>query len=171
MDKLERPRGLIRYSSQAGMAGEPARILRPRVLIYSAIVTALCGALAALLLTRTPADVTLLRSVGRPFVVAADGTVENTLRLKITNRTDRPHTYAVDAAGNADVRVSMTLGSLTIAPGESATEPVSVVAPANRFTLGHYDVTLTVTADGGARIDRPFRLLGPATIATNGVRP
>jgi cytochrome c oxidase accessory protein FixG len=171
MDKLERPRGLIRYSSQAGMAGEPARILRPRVLIYSAIVTVLCGILLTLILTRSPADVTLLRNVGRPFVVAADGTVENTLRLKITNRTDRSHTYTVDAAGNADVRVSMTLGSLTIAPGESATEPVRVLAPANRFTLGHYDVTLRVTADDTVRIDRPFRLLGPATPPTNGVQP
>src|SRR5436309_12844705 len=102
MDKLERPRGLIRYSSQAGMAGEPSRILRPRVLIYSAIVTVLCGVLATLILSRAPADVAVLRNVGRPFVVAPDGMVENTLRVKITNRTDRTHTYSLDAPGAGD---------------------------------------------------------------------
>jgi cytochrome c oxidase accessory protein FixG len=174
MDKIERPRGLIRYTSQAAMAGEPTRIMRPRVIIYSAIVTVLCGALATLLLTRKPADVTVLRNVGRPFVVAADGTVENTLRLKIANRTDRPHTYTVDAAGDPDVRVSMMVGSLSVAPGEAASEAVRVIAPGGRFGLGHLDVTLRVTADDGVRIDRPFRLLGPSTLPTpaaNGVQP
>jgi cytochrome c oxidase accessory protein FixG len=165
MDKLSRPRGLIRYSSQAAMAGEPTRILRPRVIIYSAIVTVLLGVLAALLLTRSPADVTVLRNVGRPFVLAPDDTVENTLRLKIANRTDRPHTYTLEAAGNPDVRVSMTMGSLGVAPGEAASEAVRVMAPAGRFTLGHLDVTLRITADDGTRIDRPFRLLGPITPA------
>jgi cytochrome c oxidase accessory protein FixG len=175
MDKIARPRGLIRYTSQAAMAGERTRIVRPRVIIYSAIVTVLLGVLAALVLTRSPADVTVLRNVGRPFVVAADGTVENTLRLKIANRTDRPHTYTIEAAGDADVRVSMTLGGLTVAPGESAAEAVRVMAPAKGFLLGHRDVTLRVTADDGVRIDRPFRLLGPATsaatTASNGAQP
>jgi cytochrome c oxidase accessory protein FixG len=165
MDKLDRPRGLIRYSSQAAMAGEPHRVLRPRVIIYSAIVTVLFGVLATLLLTRSPADVTLLRNVGRPFVVAPDGTVENTLRLKITNRTDRPRTYTLAPAdGDAnDVRAAMTTGGLTVAPGASATESVRVFAPGNRFTLGHLDVRLRVTADDGVTLDRPFRLLGPAS--------
>jgi polyferredoxin len=145
------------------------------VIIYSAIVTVLLGVLTALVLTRSPADVTVLRNVGRPFVVAADGSVENTLRLKIANRTDRPHTYTVEAAGDADVRVSMTLGSLTVAPGEAASEAVRVLAPAKGFLLGHRDVTLRITADDGVRIDRSFRLLGPATSAattvSNGVQP
>jgi cytochrome c oxidase accessory protein FixG len=176
MDKIGRSRGLIRYTSQAAMAGERTRIVRPRVIIYSAIVTVLLGLLATLLLTRSPADVTVLRNVGRPFVVAPDGTVENTLRLKIANRTDRPHTYTVEAAGDSDVRVSMTLGSLTVAPGEAAAEAVRVLAPAKGFLLGHRDVTLRVTADDGVQIDRPFRLLGPVTSAatttvSNGVQP
>ena len=173
MDKVGRDRGLIRYSSQAAMAGEPTRIIRPRVVIYSVIVTVLCGVLATLLLTRSPADVTVLRNVGRPFVVAGDGTVENTLKLKIANRTDRPHTYSIAAVGDGDVRVSMTPGELTVRPGESASEPLRVLAPASRFRLGHLDVVLRVTSDDGVRIDRPFRLLGPATtaVAANGVQP
>jgi cytochrome c oxidase accessory protein FixG len=174
MDKIGRERGLIRYTSQAALAGERTRIVRPRVIIYSAIVTVLLGVLTTLLLTRSPADVTVLRNVGRPFVVGPDGTVENTLRLKIANRTDRPHTYTIEAAGDADVRVSMTMGSLTVAPGEAAAEAVRVMAPAKGFLLGHRDVTLRVSSDDGVRIDRPFRLIGPATsaatTASNGVQ-
>ncbi len=41
MDKLKKPRGLIRFSSQARIEGQSSRLLRPRVIIYPAIMTVL----------------------------------------------------------------------------------------------------------------------------------
>jgi cytochrome c oxidase accessory protein FixG len=163
MDKINRPRGLIRYSSQAAMAGERNRILRPRVIVYSGIVTLVVGVLTVLLATRSPADVTLLRNVGRPFVVLADGQVENDLRVKVANRTDKLHTYHVSSA-MPDVHVTVTgEEAMSVAPGDSQTRPLRVLAPAGKFALGHLDVTLRVTDADGATIERPFRLLGPST--------
>jgi cytochrome c oxidase accessory protein FixG len=173
MDKINRPRGLIRYSSQSAMAGERQRILRPRVIIYSAIIVVLVVLLAVLLATRSPADVALLRNVGRPFVVGTDGMVENTMRIHITNRTERPQHYRVATTGVAEARALMEHETLTVAAGESITEPVRVLAPANEFTLGHLDVTLRISGDDGLQIDRPCRLLGPASMGalSTGVNP
>ena len=166
MDKIARPRGLIRYSSETAMAGEPRRILRPRLVIYLGIILALTGLMSFLLTTRAAADVTVLRNVGRPFVVGQDGRIENTMRIKITNRTDAPHDYRLSVVNAPGVEVLMTREVLHIAPGEAVTEPLRVLGPAPGFTLGHRDVTLRISGDNDLRIDRDCRLLGPASIPT-----
>ncbi len=66
MDKISRPRGLIRYSSQASIASAPQKLIRPRVLIYSFIVLALLGLLTFLIITKSPADAVVLRAPARP---------------------------------------------------------------------------------------------------------
>ena len=166
MDKIARPRGLIRYSSETAMAGEPRRILRPRLVIYLGIILALTGLMSFLLATRAAADVTVLRNVGRPFVVGQDGRVENTMRIKITNRTDAPHDYRLSVVNAPEVQALVNGAVLHVPPGESLTEPLRVLAPAKGFTLGHRDITLRVSGDDDLRIDRDCRLLGPASTVT-----
>ncbi len=162
MDKIDRPRGLIGYSSESARAGEPRRIFRARPIIYSTIMLILSGALTYLLLTRSPADVAILRNIGRPFVVNPDGYVENTLRLKITNRTEKPQEYRISAVNSPDVRTLTESPTVRAAPGESVTEPLRVLAPARRFLLGHLDITLRVSGNDSFQTDQTCRLLGPA---------
>jgi len=47
MDRIGKPRGLIRHSAEAELAGEPRRLLRPRVAIYGVVLTGLVVALGA----------------------------------------------------------------------------------------------------------------------------
>jgi cytochrome c oxidase accessory protein FixG len=161
MEKIHRPLGLIRYSSESAMAGERQRLLRPRLVIYSVIILVLSSLLGVLLATRSAADVTLLRNVGRPFVVGNDGMVENTMRIKITNRTERPTAYRLNVMKPSEARAVMAHDSVTVAAGESVTEPVRIFAPAAQFKLGHLDVALRIEGDDELRIDRDCRLLGP----------
>ena len=163
MKKIGKPIGLIRYGSQSGMAGERRRILRPRVVVYPAIMTLLVGLLVFLLSTRSPADVTVLRGLGRPFLLTDAGEVENVLRVKITNRTDAPQHFRIGVAGTAEARAISMDDVISIDPGQSCVEPVRVLAPPGRFATGYLDIVLRVTGEGGIQIDRPFRLLGPAT--------
>ncbi len=88
MQKIGRSVGLIRYSSQAAMSGQKQTLLRPRVIIYPLLVAGLLGLLAILIVTKSSVDVTLLRGMGMPFVVTPSGEIENTMRVKLTNRTD-----------------------------------------------------------------------------------
>jgi cytochrome c oxidase accessory protein FixG len=161
MRKIGRPQGLIRYGSQAGMAGEPRRIVRPRVVVYSLIVLAVGGLLTFFVATKSPADVTVLRNLGRPFVVTEEGEVENTLRVKITNRTDRSMPVAFSVVGRDDVRVVTTHERIEVKPTESWTEPLRVIAPRGQFAMGSLEVTIRVSGGEGVNIDRRCRLLGP----------
>ena len=91
MDKMHYPRGLIRFSTQNGVAkgwGKAEilrRVLRPRVLIYSAILEPIVG--------------------GREHVVAG-GKLENIYRLQIMNATEKPQRYRISAQGLTGLEVA-----------------------------------------------------------------
>jgi cytochrome c oxidase accessory protein FixG len=160
MRRVKRPTGLIRYGSQAGMAGEPQRILRPRVIVYPMIIALLGGLLTFLIVTRSPADVTILRGLGTPFIVTDSGEIENLLRVKITNRTDVPQRLAISVAEPAGVKAIPTRASIDLPPGEATVEPVRVLAPSSLFNMGGGEVTLRI-AGNGVNVERSCQILGP----------
>jgi len=167
MDKIGLPRGLIRYSSASAVAGEKTKLLRPRVIIYPTLIVVLLSALTFLILTRAAADVSLLRNLGRPFVVLDTGRVENIINLKLTNRADRPLHFVVSIPEHPTIGIRATdHDDILLQHGQMWTEPLQVSAPQELFKGGKLDVWLNVktTSDDG-RIDetfrRPFQLKGP----------
>jgi cytochrome c oxidase accessory protein FixG len=161
MKKVGRATGLIRYSSQAAMAGEKTRMLRPRVIIYPSILLVLVSVLTFLLATRAPADVTVMRGLGLPFVTTPEGGIENTLRVKLTNRADHAMRLDLSVVGRKDVVVSAADRTVDLAVGQTVVQPVHLIAPRGAFRLGFLDVTLRVSGKDGTVIDRTCRLLGP----------
>jgi cytochrome c oxidase accessory protein FixG len=163
MDRVGRPRGLIRYGSQDGFAGRPGAILRPRTIIYPLILAAIAAAFVALLLLRAPADVTLLRGVGAPFAILPSGEVSSQLRLKIANRTDAAQSFEIDLDGADGARLTAPQNPLPVPVGETATETVFVIAPRAAFRRGTCDVRVRLRDVSGTTLERPWRLLGPET--------
>jgi cytochrome c oxidase accessory protein FixG len=166
MRKIQRPLGLIRYGSQAGMEGEKARLVRPRVIVYPLIILAISSLLAFLLLTKSPTDVVVFRGPGQPFLVLEGGQVANVLRVKATNRTDRTQRLVMTVEGPAGVSGVTSQPVVTLAPQQDWTEPVEVFAPQSLFKgTGHVAVTVRVTStdenDTSVRVNQPFKLLGP----------
>ena len=141
MDKLGYPRGLIRYATQRGMdAGIDklpwARVLRPRVLIYSAVLLLIGGAFVASLALRSPLRVDVVRDRGALARIVDDGYVENVYRLQVMNTTERTQTYRVGVTGIPGVQAS-TRGETVLAPAESRWIPVAVqVGPQEARALG-----------------------------------
>lgn len=163
MDRLGRPRGLVRYSSRDELAGAPRRILRPRIVLYPMLLLAVWGTLVVALGTRAPADVTVLRGPGSPFTVLPSGVVSNQIRVKIVNRDGVDHRYAlgVEHAGAAPLEIVAPENPVAVAAGKSATAVVFVEAPADAFTDGRLAVRVRVDDGAGWRGTVPYRLLGP----------
>ncbi|MBN2647700.1 MAG: cytochrome c oxidase accessory protein CcoG, partial [Thiotrichales bacterium] len=88
MDKLKKPRGLIRYASLQEFTGKtlPAIWKRPRVLVYSAIMAFAAGAILFGLATMSPLDVKALHERSPLFVQMSDGSIQNKWTLKIVNK-------------------------------------------------------------------------------------
>ena len=169
MDRVKQPRGLIRYSSQSAFEGKPTNIIRPRVLIYFGVITILASLLIALLVNRTAFDVTLLRGLGRPFVVTETGAVENIVRVKLVNRSDEQRTYRIQTQAPESLRIDGQV-EFTVAAGETITEPIHLLAPSHAFAQrgGTVEATLRFEDSADEVIERSYLLFGPATANRSG---
>ena len=93
MDKIQQPRGLIRYSSLNGLEGKPARVLRPRLLIYTAVLLALAALLSYCVVSRPAFTLGALRVMkpgGQLASFTPDGRVSNIFQLDLVNGLARP---------------------------------------------------------------------------------
>ncbi|MBI2219350.1 MAG: hypothetical protein HYU51_18890 [Candidatus Rokubacteria bacterium] len=162
MTKLGRPRGLIRHSSRAELQGEPRRWLRPRLVFYPVLLVLVLGALTVALARRAPADVTVLRGSGSPFVVLPSGEVSNQVRIKIANRSREHRRYLIDLAGADSIRLIAPENPLGVAAGKTATATVFVAAPRAAFAGGQRDIGVRVSDGAGFSSLSTFRLLGPS---------
>jgi cytochrome c oxidase accessory protein FixG len=161
MERLGQPRGLIRFSSQARISGERGSWLRPRVIVYPAVILLLLTAFGVVLAGKQPADVTLLRGLGVPFTQLTPGEITNQLRVKIKNRSGEDASYSITITDREDAWVTLTDSSCRVAAGESRTEPVLVALPKSAFQGGHCDVTVRVSDGDKFQKDLTYRLLGP----------
>ena len=69
MEKVEKPKGLIRYASGNSLKGLATKWLRPRVAIYSVLLIAVIAALSVSVSRREDVAVTVLRGKDTPFQV------------------------------------------------------------------------------------------------------
>ena len=165
MVALHKPKGLIRYASQEGLAGRASGAMRPRVVIYSIALVVCLGALALTLGTRADAEVTLLRSSSEPYRMEADGRIANQLRVKIVNRSNAPQQYSIAVDGLQGGTVIAPELPLTVGAGAQRTTSLFLLAPFTTFTAGRRPVTVRISDAHGFARDMPFVLLGPTRIA------
>ncbi len=161
MDRIGRPRGLIRYGSVDGFDRKPSRILRPRVIIYPVLLVLVFGALGVALARRGAADVTVLRGIGAPFVETPAGEIANQIRIKIVNRSGADRNYALSIAEPAGLTIIAPDNPLAVADGKSATTTVFVNAARAAFRSGQLPVTFRVDDGAGFVEEEKYLLLGP----------
>jgi cytochrome c oxidase accessory protein FixG len=105
MDKMQYPRGLIRYDTENGLAQHLGgaqllkRVLRPRVLAYTAVLCLIVGGLGLSLWMRSPFRVDVERDRGALARIVDDGWVENVYRLQLMNATESAQRYRIRVEG------------------------------------------------------------------------
>lgn len=160
MDKLNYPHGLIRYTSQNAIDGKPTRLLRPRVLIYGALLALFMVGWAFGVMNRAPLIVDLLRDRNALYRETADGAIENGYTLKIVNKQGRAHRYQVELVA-AD-QLQIVGGPLLL---EAAAEQVLNEALTLRSTTlrGRHDVEIRVRSldDDSVQATHQTRFFAP----------
>lgn len=87
MDKIEKPRGLIRYTSENAIASGSKFKVTPRIIGYSAVLAILLGALITLLALRTDVEAIVLRTPGMLYQELPNQKVSNLYNIKVVNKT------------------------------------------------------------------------------------
>jgi cytochrome c oxidase accessory protein FixG len=89
MDKVGRPRGLIRFASHNNLEhGGPQRFTA-RMKLYAGILGGLVALFLFLVFTRAEVQTTLLRAPGALFQQTAEGRIQNLYTIKVINKTSR----------------------------------------------------------------------------------
>ncbi|MDO9088777.1 MAG: cytochrome c oxidase accessory protein CcoG [Burkholderiaceae bacterium] len=155
MDKMNYPRGLIRFttqhSMQNGLTGAQTwrRVFRPRVLVYSALLAALCLALLWSLATRTPLKVDVVRDRASLARIVSGGKLENVYRLQIMNATEKPQRYRLTARG-LDGLVLASEPEVEVGPTQSRWVAVRLQIPYDSAAAGSHPIHFDIAATGAA---------------------
>jgi len=136
MDKMNYPRGLIRYSSQNAMDGAPARVLRPRTLVYGTLLGLLFAGFIAALYLRNPLGLDVIRDRNALYRIQADGAVENVYTLRILNKDKRPHEFRIRPLGLDGARMEIADPEPRANAGTVFSTVVRLQVPADSFRGG-----------------------------------
>lgn len=159
MDKVGRPRGLVRFASEEQLAGRKRQVFRPRNILYALVIIVLSSLLAWRLMGRTDVLVAALTQTAVPVREAdPDGRdcVRAVLPLSLVNRAGEALQAGITLPG-LDARVVLPQAVITLAPGQRTTAMPIVYIPAGRFAGRHLDVEVEVRDPAG-------RLLGRTTV-------
>ncbi len=154
MDKMHYPRGLIRYSTPNGIslklssAAMIRRVLRPRVLIYTAVLLIISISVLGSLVMRAPFKVDVVRDRGSLARVVEQGKIENVYRLQIMNATEVQQQYHLRVSGLDDARI-VSEASVTVEAAGSRWVPVLVQTPPEAAAPGSHAMTFLISAEGG----------------------
>ncbi|WP_424926832.1 cytochrome c oxidase accessory protein CcoG [Amaricoccus tamworthensis] len=159
MDKIGKPRGLIDYVTVEDQETETRggtsvsvirRILRPRIIVYTALWGAIGLGLIAALVMRTDLAFSI-EPVRNPVnVVLSDGSVRNAYELRLRNMTgfDRDLEIALEGGGNMVLDLQgQDTRSVTVPADETLRQRVYLTAPANSgaATAGATEIVMTVS--------------------------
>jgi cytochrome c oxidase accessory protein FixG len=146
MDKMNYPRGLIRYSTQHAMEGDGTRIFRPRILVYGTLLAGLCVAFVVALLTRIPVELDIIRDRNALYRDSRPGYIENVYMLRVINKDERPHAYEITVAGLPTATLETDPAAIEVAAGEVATIAARVSIEDGAVASGGHDVEFSLQA-------------------------
>jgi len=130
MDKVGKPRGLIRYTTENALAKHFAakdvvsHILRPRIVLYTTILVAIAVASIWSLAARVPLKVDIMRDPSVLSREADDGRIENVYNLKIMNTTEDAKRYALSVDGMEGIEL---IGERIVEVASAENHEVTVV--------------------------------------------
>ena len=149
MDRVGKPRGLIRYLSQKEMEGEklPPLFRRPRVITYTTIFMLAVAGIIYGLATIPPVELSIVHSRQPLFMRMSDGSIQNKYTIKAVNKLEADQRVSLtvqSASGNIRLVDEAYFRDITLKAGKLV--PFSIFLLANRDSLKqeNSDVRLTI---------------------------
>ncbi|MBO6576386.1 MAG: cytochrome c oxidase accessory protein CcoG [Rhodothermales bacterium] len=161
MDRVDKPRGLIRYTSENALAGKTVHRLRPRTVLYSLLLVIALSAFTTVVVSRQDYDVNVGRVAGQPYSLVGDEQVANRLRFRVRNQTPGTSGFSVSMVNPAgEVRPVGTVPVL-LEPGEMKRLEVWALLPQAALASDRMDATFRIDFRDGSSQTVTFPFLGP----------
>lgn len=158
MEKMGYPKGLVKYSTQNAIDKHwsvrqtMAHVLRPRVLMYTAVLWAIIVVMGVSLALRTPFRVDVVRDRGTLARELEDGKIENVYSLQIMNATEQAQRFEVSAQGIRGLVVTSE-SVFHVESTQSRWVAVRLQLPPQAASAGSHEMSFTVTGlDTGEQV-------------------
>jgi cytochrome c oxidase accessory protein FixG len=142
MEKMEYPKGLIRYSTENAVKKHwghkeiVGHVLRPRTLIYGTILAALCVAFVGGLATRSTLRVDVIRDRTTLAREVEGGLIENVYRLQVMNMTEAPRAFEITVSGLENAKLHGVGSRIDVASATVKAVTVQVQVPPDAAPTG-----------------------------------
>ncbi len=162
MRKINRPLGLVRYDSTAGLSGSKRRYMRPRIWLYAAL--GLFGFIALGTTTwfkAKPFFAEVSRMRGAPYYTDASF-VRNHYQLRLLNKRNQPVDFSIslDQAPEG-FTLSGTDGTISLGALAETNRALVIINDSKSYT-GPKELNLEIRAQPGNQIIRQkLKFLGP----------
>ena len=167
MDKLQRPRGLVRYSTENAMEGKWTqaqmlrRVFRPRVLVYTALLWTLIAILAVSLWVRKPLHVDVERDRSSLARIVEAGRIENVYRLQVMNASEGIDHVHISVSGLPGLSLASE-PDFSVDAAQSRWIPVRVQLPYDGAPPGSHPIAFHISEpDSGVELTEKAVFLVP----------
>ncbi len=165
MDKIGKPRGLIRYASMDEMEGKETKpfLKRPRVLIYTAIVIAAVSGLLYGLTHLGTFDLKVIHERQPLFVQMSNGDIQNKYDLKILNKTDQEMHVSISVTGAEGIITQGIREKITLPPSKLTAITVFLRIPKKNIKKQRTPIYFTIDSyqEYGDTIEYQSMFYGP----------
>ncbi len=167
MEKVGRPTGLIRYESYESMEANRSPVplyKRPRVWVYSAIMSLALIGIAYGLTSLAPLELKVLHARQPLFVLQSDGSIQNKYTMKILNKMSEDIESTITASGPKGLILVDADEPITARHGMVTSHTVFVKVPKENLEQETTPIVFTVQGEYNGNLlkgDRKSVFIGP----------
>ncbi|MEJ6657048.1 MAG: FixG Ig-like domain-containing protein, partial [Pseudomonas sp.] len=163
MDKMDYPRGLIRYTTESNMAGQKTRILRPRLIGYGIALAIMIGMFILTIGNMAQVSLDVQRDRNVLYREARGGAIENVYIIKVMNKGQQTRTFNLTVEGHPELNLQLANDRLTIQSSSLLQVPVNVQLDPEFMQGTNMPITFIVTAadDESISATSESRFMGP----------
>ena len=146
------------------------RLVRPRTVLYAAIIAIVGAIMAYTLATRHYDGISVIHDRNPLFVRLSDGALRNGYEIQILNKTQRPRSYELKVDGLQDAEISVIGsegsfgGSPLIYVGADQSREIRVLITTHQKIQSEFPLPFTFTitpASGGSAVSAVDHFAGP----------
>lgn len=163
MEKVKKPKGLIRYDSEIGISTGKHSIFNTRSIAYSVVLTLLLVFVASLFMFRGSFEATILRAPGSMFQNYGTDSLSNIYNFNLVNKTNKPL--------NIDFKVESIPGRIqyigshsTVTVGEVGKGTFLMIVPTKSLSSSQTTITIGLYLDGILTDTYQTSFVGPSSL-------
>lgn len=162
MLKIGKPKGLIRYASYNSVKDGIQKLVTPRVIGYTLVLTALLGVLGFTLATRSDVKTTVLKVPGTLYQRTADGYITNLYNVELINKTFSDKVLEARVESPSSATLQKVDGKAILVPAEGLIKAVVFIKiPEKEVTQARTIVRVGIYENGELLERVKVKFIGP----------